>query len=263
MSDPTAGAVPALAQDLAAGVARVQSPWLYLQAAGSDGADGSAPGVHLRWDLLRELGEGHLPKGDLAAGPGAPYPAAYGFNRAGDYVTVLRAPYTRRYPCAIDLATSRPASVAESGPGRQWSFDTVADATTPGQHREVVLRFADAAQYDAVRATADPATAPFAFLSRYGGVVEVEVTGQLCFALTLTARTTGDRREGTLRLEAVSVEENLPGAGLCISCRRRYVVAAAAPAGNGTKGEAGKGTETGGAAPAARPSLPCRVAIRL
>ncbi|HSU17362.1 hypothetical protein [Longimicrobium sp.] len=273
MSDPTMnavvaaaagapGPVAALAADLAAGVAQVQSPWLYLQGAGSDGSDGSASGIHLRWDLLRELGEGHLPKGNLAAGPSAAYPAPYGFHRPDDFVTLLRVLYARRFPCVVSFATNRPVSVEESGPQRLWRFDTVVASTTPPSHREVVVRFADLADYDAVRASVDPNTAPDQFLARYTGVVEAEVTGQLCFALTLTARTTGDRREGTLRVEAVSVAENLPGAELFISCRRRYVVAAAAgtEVGNG----AGEGTETGtGTGKEPGPSLACRVAIRL
>ena len=32
---------------------KVQSPYIYLQTVGSDGSDNSAPGIHLRWDLLR------------------------------------------------------------------------------------------------------------------------------------------------------------------------------------------------------------------
>ena len=76
--------------------------------AASDGSDGSAHGVHLRWALLRSL-EDHLPKGNLAGGPGARYLAPYGFNKAEDFVTVLRVPYDRRFPCTVSFLTDRPA----------------------------------------------------------------------------------------------------------------------------------------------------------
>jgi hypothetical protein len=85
-------AVASLSNDISAGVATVQNPYLYIQAAGSDGSDGSVRGIDLRWALLRSLA-GHLPKGNLAAGPGAAYPAAYGFNKTDDFVNVLRVTY--------------------------------------------------------------------------------------------------------------------------------------------------------------------------
>jgi hypothetical protein len=200
----------------------VQSSYLYIQAAGSDGSDGSAPGVHLRWDFLRSLGEKHLPKGNLAAGPGARYPALYGFNKVDDFVTVLRVPYDRHYPCTVNFSTDRALAVEETGPQRCWKFDAVVEGTSPPQHREVVIRFADIAQYDTIRSTIDPGKSLIEFLARYTGIVEAEVTNQLCFALTLTSSMFRQGQEGRVRVEAISVFENLPGADLFISCRRRF-----------------------------------------
>ena len=297
-----------LNREITAGIALIESPYLYIQAAGSDGSDGSADGIHLYWDFLRSLA-GHLAKGNLAAGPTARYPAPYGFNKADDFVTVLRVPYSRTYPCTVNFSTTSPTAVVETGPQRLWKFDTVVASTNPGPHREVVVRFADIAQYDAVRPIVDPLTAPSRFLARYKGIVEVEVTNQLCFALSITAVATaqepvragffgnntglspasgqggagvvrpsglfGDIRGGTvssnftgnasggtgadaldigaftgsqdsagtaptkpkeggLRVEAISVSENLPGAELFISCRKRMppmppTIAAAPP----------------------------------
>jgi hypothetical protein len=201
----------ALQKEIAAATAKVQSPYLYLHAAGSDGSDGSAPGIHLRWDLLRSLGETHLPKGNLAAGPEARYPAPYGFNKTDDFVTVLRVPYTRHYPITVNVANDRMVAAAETGPQRSWTFE-----------HQVVIRFADVAQYDAIRAAVDPLTAAGEFLTRYSGVVEAEVTGQLCFALTIIAAAPPSPQSSVLRIEAVSVSENLPGTGLLVSCRKRF-----------------------------------------
>ncbi|HEX8210836.1 MAG TPA: hypothetical protein VF584_11730 [Longimicrobium sp.] len=222
VADPRGG-VDTVPQQLAARTALVQSPYLYLQAAGSDGSDGSASGIHLRWDLLRGVGETHLPKGNLASGTNPPYSAPYGFNRPDDFVVVLRAPYRRR-ACVVKLAKDRPAAVVEAGTDRRWTYHAPVEGTTPPRHRDVVLRFADLASYDAVRAGVDPRTSPGDFLGRYGGMVEVEVTDRLCFALTLVMRTVGEGREAELRVEAVSVTENLPDAERVVSCRKRFVV---------------------------------------
>ena len=211
----------AIQKIIADGKALIQSPYLYLQAAGSDGSDGSASGIHLRWTLLRSLSEMHMPKGNLAVGPGAPYPAPYGFNRTDDFVRLARVPYVRPFPCKVNFFTERPATVIESGPQRMWKFDTVVASTTAGQKREVVIRFSDIAQYDRIRVTLDPRNSPARFLTLYTGVMEAEVTGQLCFALTFTGNAAG--KEGVLRAESISVSENLAGAELFISCRKRFI----------------------------------------
>jgi hypothetical protein len=226
----TSGLLDGLNKEIAAAIAEVQSPYLYIQAAGSDGSDGSAPGIHLRWDFLRSLGEKHLPKGNLAAGPGARYPAPYGFNKVDDFVTVLRVPYDRHYPCTVNFSTDRTVAVEETGARRCWKFDAVVEGTSPPQHREVVIRFADIAQYDAIRTTIDPGKSLIEFLARYTGIVEAEVTNQLCFALTLTSSMFRQGKEGGVRVEAISVSENLPGADLFISCRRRFTFDGVVPA---------------------------------
>lgn len=198
MTTPPAGqqVLASLREDIAAGLAQVQSPYLYLQAAGSDGTDGSATGIHLRWDLLRDIGARHLPKGDLAVGPQARYPAAHGFNKTDDYVRLLRIPYFRRYPCTVNFDKDDPATLVESGQRRLWTFKVAAAGTD--KKLEVVIRFNDVAQYDAIRKTLNPAKSALGFLRRYTGVVEAEVTGKLCFCASfgVTAPTKGDSKSG-------------------------------------------------------------------
>ncbi|MGQ0826939.1 MAG: hypothetical protein ACT4ON_00955, partial [Bacteroidota bacterium] len=108
---------------------KIQSPYLYVQAAGSDGTDGSTSGVHLRWSLRRDLGEKHLPKGNLAA-PAGPYPTTVGYNKENDFVKIYRVPYTIKYPAVIDFAQDIPARLTETGTTRVWEFDTNMNAIT-------------------------------------------------------------------------------------------------------------------------------------
>jgi hypothetical protein len=206
--------------DILSGIAKVQSPYLYLQGAGSDGSDGSTDGIHLRWDFLRSLGDTHLPKGNLASGSGATYPAAYGFNKANDYVEIFRVPYFFRYPCVVNFNTDLPTTLVESGPTRQWKFDTVVQSTPAGEHCEVVIQFDNVAQYDTIRATYDPMVSPYNFLAQYTGIIEASVTNKLCFALTGSVKATGSSPQ--VRMEAISTPENIAGADLFIGCRKVF-----------------------------------------
>jgi len=204
---------------ITSGTAMIQSPYLYLQAAGSNGTDGSADGIHLRWDFLRSLGN-HFPKGNLASGTGAPYTAAYGFNKANDFVDIMRVPYYFRYPCTVNFNTDLPNSLVETGITRLWRFDTVVQSSPKGEHCEVLIIFDDITQYDAIRATINPMISPYQFLSQYTGVVEASVTGKLSFALTCTTLATG--KSPILRMESISSPENIADADLFVSCRKVF-----------------------------------------
>ncbi len=101
----------------------VQSSHLYIQAAGSTGADGSSPGIHLRWSLLGEdLGERHLPKGNLAS-PGSEYYGANGYNKAGDFVRIYRTPYKQKFAAIIDLNETMPVAVIPGNAYTPWRLD--------------------------------------------------------------------------------------------------------------------------------------------
>ena len=130
-----------LQRELVEGIGMLQSPYLYLQAAGSDRSDGSASGIHLRWDLLRSLGSNHLPKGNLTGGLGPRYPASYGFNKTDDFVRLLRVPYLKPFAYIVNFSSARASSVVETGSQRLWRFDIPADQATSIPAREVVIRF--------------------------------------------------------------------------------------------------------------------------
>jgi hypothetical protein len=183
---------------------KVQSPFLYLQTVGSTSADGSAYGAHLRWLLLRNLGETHLPKGDFAT-------TTNNFNRPSDYVTLFRSRYLKRFPTIIDFSVSP---------------DVVNDAlafwiyTTTNTNTVVYIHFRDMAKYAALRASINPSTLPLQFVEQYcPALIEAEVKDKLFFAAEFDV----ERDAATvMRTEALSVETNVPLSPLFVSCRKVF-----------------------------------------
>ena len=183
---------------------KIQSPFLYLQAVGSTGGDGSTYGAHLRWLLLRNLGETHLPKGDYAE-------TTINFNRPGDYVTLFRSQYLKRFPTIVDFSV-KPDVVNDSL--AFWIY-TVTNTNTV-----VYIHFRDQAKYAAVRAAVNPSTLPLQFIQRYcPALIEAEVKDKLFFAAEFDV----ERDAATvMRAEALSVETNLPLSPLFVSCRKVF-----------------------------------------
>ncbi|HEY6139462.1 MAG TPA: hypothetical protein VI670_17000 [Thermoanaerobaculia bacterium] len=183
---------------------RVQSPWLYLQSAGSTGVDGSLRGAHVRWSLARNLGDTHFPKGDAAA-------TTINFNRPDDYVTVYRAPYNEPQWIAMRFIDP-PVAVYDSL--ATWTYRDVSTGTL------ILVHFRDGAKYTFVRTTRDPRTAPLAFVIDYcPALIEIEVPDKLFFAANIDV----ERTPATvMRAEALSVEANEPLSPLFVSCRKSF-----------------------------------------
>lgn len=187
--------------------ASIQSAHLYLQAAGSLGAE-STKGMHLRWLLKKALAT-HLPKADYAV----PY---INFNKPDDYVRIFRAKYQ---PKAVTVSLkTHPALVSNY----EWVYNNGSDA--------FYLHFLDHSRYDTVHLSINPSSNPQGFLAAYGnGLLELEHKTRLSFALTLTfdILTTGSQVD----LELLSVEENLITAPKGCTLRQHYLATAL----NGTK----------------------------
>ncbi|MEM0998575.1 MAG: hypothetical protein AAGN35_16070 [Bacteroidota bacterium] len=184
---------------------KVQSPYLYLQSVGSDASDGSAPGIHLRWDLLRNLGDTHLPKGNLASG-------TVNFNRANDFVKLYRSQYNQRYESVVDLSTDLPITVDDVD--RFWVFQAT------GFQFPIYLYFRNPTQYDLVRTQYNPATNPLDFVRNYGNnLIEVDSPQELFFAANLKVEATPGAQT-QMRIEGLSVEENVPLPEKFVSCRK-------------------------------------------
>lgn len=183
---------------------QVQSRYLYLQSAGSTGADGSTHGAHVRWLLAGNLGDTHIPKGDAAS-------TRVNFNRRDDFVSLLRSEYVQRFPTYIDFAVS-PDAVNDAA--SLWIY------TRTNTNTVVYIHFRDTARYAAVRNAVDPKVAPLEFVRQYGpGVIEAEVKDKLFFAAEIDV----DRDPLTImRAEALSVESNVPLSPLFVSCRKVF-----------------------------------------
>lgn len=186
------------------GESKVQSPYLYLKSAGSTGTDGSTYGAHVRWLLLRNLGETHLPKGDYAE-------TRVNFNRRGDYVTLLRSRYDERFPTVLDFSVA-PNAVNDAQ--AFWVYTNTNTGTV------VYVHFRDAARYAATRSALSPTAQPLQFIGQYcPGLIEVEVKDKLFFAAEFDV----ERHASTvMRVEALSVEENVPLSPVFVSCRKVF-----------------------------------------
>jgi len=198
---------------------RLQSPFIYLQAAGSDGADHTAKGIHLRWALQRFLGNRHLPKGDYAA-PGQPYEAHIGFSRRDDFVRISRAPYDPAF-VRIDVKLESPDAKTETGPMRTWRYNGFQPIhEDPAITTDVEVRFADVALYDSVKAS-NPGSAG-EFFRRYDGTLEVRALGKhlLSVCVELEPFKIDPDYNGPIAWgEAVATRTRTAPSDLYVSCR--------------------------------------------
>lgn len=183
---------------------KAQSPYIYLQSVGSTGADGSTYGAHVRWLLLRNLGDTHLPKGNYAG-------TTVNFNRANDYMQLYRSRYNTRFPTIVDFSAA--PNVVNDGLAF-WIYTATNTSTV------VYIRFRDAARYASVRSSFDPLVQPLQFVEHYApGLMEVELKDKLFFAAEFDVV----RNPATvLRVEALSVESNVPLSPVFVSCRKRF-----------------------------------------
>lgn len=181
----------------------LQSPFLYLQSAGSLGQD-ACQGILLRWLFLRNLGRTHMPKGDYAQ-------STNGFNKPDDYVCVYRATYEPgSYEQELDLTDLVPVYIDDAQ--YRWVYQT--------NRFFAYLHFLDTGQYDQARAAHDPHSDPQACLVAYGsGVLELELRDELAFSVKASLL---DNSLGELQLETHSVQGDLPLEETGISARKVF-----------------------------------------
>lgn len=198
------------------GAVNYQSPYVYLQAAGSDGSDDSVPGIDLRWNFLRELGSQHIAKGNLAA-PGGTYATSIAFNRPNDFVKLYRSPWQEQYQVNVD--PNNVNSVVDTGPNRIWRF-TGLTSHDPTLAVDVELRFMDIAQYDLLKATWG--VNYIDILRNYTGVVELGTVGKLAFHYRFDfddVDPSNPASNGSLRYEVISLPDALDVSTRQIYCR--------------------------------------------
>ncbi|MDT0294834.1 Ig-like domain-containing protein [Mesonia ostreae] len=167
------------------GLTSLQSPYLYLQAAGSDGSD-STKGRHLRWTLRGILGERHLPKGDYAV-------SSVNFNKPKDYVKIYKAAYAKKV-IRFDFAKQYPAVVDDNN--HLWIY-------RPG-NKEFYIHFINTTKYNQVRQSINPLESPAEFMESYGSEpLEVENIKEPFFAVS--CKFTSVSSSAQFKVETLSV----------------------------------------------------------
>jgi len=185
-----------------------QSPFLYLQAAGSDGSDGSSPGAHLRWDFRKMLKKNHLPKGNL----GSTYPSSLPFNRANDFVNIYKAYWIRR-PFQINF--ENPDRRFDTGSERLWEYDV-----SGTNNQKVILRFIDVNQHDQLKLVSGNKASDI--FHGYNGVFELEVENQLFYRVEFSKIAKFDDTS-SIGLETISLKDTGDRNDEFISCRHRIL----------------------------------------
>lgn len=180
----------------------IQSPYLYLQAAGSRGID-SSKGVHLRWFLDGYLGENHIPKGDYAANNRF-------FNKRADFVRIYKIPYGTRDKITRNFDIYRMVPRFLHHDERLWIY--LRDGST------FYLRFPDAARYQEALNSVNPHNDPSLFIKVYESVLELELKDYLSFAVNFIAETNAQFRAETFSVQNRSFAED----PLKISARKKF-----------------------------------------
>lgn len=175
---------------------QLQSPYLYCNAAGSDGSDRTKEGIHLRWDLLKELGENHIPKGNLAR-------SNVGFNKPEDFVALYRAPYDYGGRIVIEVNGYNGSNIE--------MLPNYSGIVLPLQHGgnslNLHVRFLNRALFKSIiEAGLDPNDPVQDFLNRYDGIIELEIPGKLLFSYGAEFTATGS---GDAIFETVSTPDRL------------------------------------------------------
>ncbi|WP_293308184.1 hypothetical protein [Pedobacter sp. UBA5917] len=148
---------------------------IYLQAAGSDGSNGIAQGIHLRWSLTGELGDNHLPKGDYY---NAQNGQLSGFNRKDDYVRVFRTPNVNQHFVFFDFELNRPVINFKT---RQWIYTFNNTLNGHKITNRLILTFDDANAYALLARTIDPLLDYYRFLSSYSETITLQVENKTCY----------------------------------------------------------------------------------
>lgn len=166
----------------------LQTPNLYLQAAGSKGDD-STKGIHLRWGFGGKLGENHLPKGKLAS-------TKNNFNKPDDFVKVYRTLYTKEI-FTLDFKQA-PQLIDESK--KMWMYKFNND------NRIFYVYFKNKTKYAQVRQSVNPMVDPLKFMQLYGNeIVEVLCKTDIFFAAELDM--VDQQSDSIVEFEALSLAE--------------------------------------------------------
>lgn len=186
---------------------QLQSPYLYCQAAGSNENDGSKGGVHLRWDLVKELGHNHIPKGNLAS-------SNVGFNKPEDFVSIYRAVFPGRADIEIVFSEVDERNVSYL-PGSAGII-----YLDPNTRLNIIVRFSNRGGFQQIIDRGlDPGDPIQDFLNNYRGIIEVEVEGRLMMKYSFNLQSHGGTGDATF--ETVATKDRLDPQALHV-IKREY-----------------------------------------
>ena len=171
------------------------SSGVYLQAAGSNGSNGIAEGIHLRWTLTEELGDNHLPKGDYFSSA-APLT---GFNKINDYVYISRAAYVNPVQVTVNFESDIP--IIDFG-RKRWTYVINQVIGITKISNRIWLTFTDVVLYNQLAVQLDPAMHFFDFLKQYSGIIEVKLANKDLFTAVFDFRKSSGVSQAILKLEA-------------------------------------------------------------
>ena len=186
-----------------------QSPYLYMQAAGSNAADDTVKGFHLRWHLKGILGNRHFPKGNLS-GPFGTYSATHGFNKSEDFGVLYRTSFVDNYYTSVDL-TTQPNTYNVGGTVREWRYTNLSPVgVTSPTSADVIVSFPDTGAYDIQAASTPPASSTDNFLKNYSGEINIRLEGKLSFRVRWDFGyvNSGNLTDALFRHELVSLENS-------------------------------------------------------
>ena len=186
--NPGTGNPPPLRISLDANTS-LQSPYVILQAAGSNGTggtDGVRAGIHLRWFFDGILGRNHLPK--VTSG------TIHNFNRHMDFVRLYRTPYNNNIQVRTRLNLLTDTHTRN---------DSTATWTYCVDNRNIYVKFADKEKYNNA-STQTPENETALFFTNYGDrLIEIESDSDLFFAANLFLTNTSSTTR--LEVETISV----------------------------------------------------------
>lgn len=163
---------------------KLQSPEFFMQAVGSNGIN-ETKGIHLRWEFGGELGENHIPKGNLTA-------SSNFYNKPNDFVNVCRVPYNK-VSFTIDFSKT-PDFV---NPLKYYWIYKYAD------NRSIYVYFKNKTLFRNALSQVSPQTNPIGFIQVYGGIIEIENKKDLFFGAELEI--SNKNENSSLQLEGLSL----------------------------------------------------------
>ncbi len=199
----------------------VQSPYLYMQAAGSDNSDDSSAGMHLRWRFNKSLGDNHFAKGTYA-NVGSPYYTTIGFNQPDDYVKIYKTPYNTKYEAKVTINNTTIPTEVTTGGKREWHYNSITLTNGGVGTTNIIVRFSDTSQYDTLRA-AMGTLQPQTLMQQYTGTVLVGAQNKQTFAARFNVLyNTGSTASAYLRLEGLAYNDPADTTSTFITGRKSF-----------------------------------------